>query len=242
MISANGWLDWALRNAGPAHKVYPTVNGSHGIVWHSMEGTYNGSMSVLMGPRQSSWMFSLRYDGTLVQHYPITASCWASGNGLANTSWWSVELEGFHSNRINALQQATAERLMVEWADYKQMEPTREGNLWTKTMWEHREVDTLVTPNAGDTACPSERYAPLWATLTEDEVNQAQFDAMADDYFARRLPTWLPLAFEDVPGRFSDRPDVPIAFPYAPWQSVLTPGLRIGDTVTLAQPSKEETD
>src|SRR5690606_34831417 len=32
------------------------------------------------------------------------------------------------------------------------------------------EVATLITPNAGPTACPSERYAPLWAALEEDEM------------------------------------------------------------------------
>jgi len=37
-------------------------------------------------------------------------------------------------------------------------------------MHEHREVATLVTPNAGPTACPSGRYAPLWAALEEDDM------------------------------------------------------------------------
>lgn len=169
MITPDGWVSWALRRPGPANKLYSATNGGHGIVWHSMEGWMAGSMRELDKPeRQASWMFSIDLDGHLWQHYPITASCWASGNGLANTQWWSVELEGTRDMPINDMQQAAAVALINEWVALKGRDATRHGDLWSKTMWEHREVDTLATPNAGDTACPSERYAPLWAVLEGD--------------------------------------------------------------------------
>jgi hypothetical protein len=170
-----GFVDWAVRVDGPRSKTYATVNAGAGIVWHSMEGWWAGSLAELMKPaRQASWMFSIRLDGTLVQHYPVTASCWASGNSLANTQWWSVELEGIFSTPINAAQLATARRLIGEWLAYRRasvpaITATRTGTLWTKTMWEHREVDVIASPNAGETACPSERYALLWAALAEED-------------------------------------------------------------------------
>lgn len=179
------WIDWAEREPGPEWKVYDTVNGGYGIVWHSMEGWYAGSMAELHKvERQASWMFSIKLDGALVQHYPVTASCWASGNGLANTQWWSVELEGVSTMPINDAQMATAKRLIGEWQAYRRAKDlldvaTRVGNLWTKTMWEHREVDTIAVPNAGETACPSERYARLWAVI--DTLNKPKEADMTDN-------------------------------------------------------------
>lgn len=174
----DGWLDLAQKWPGPEFKVYDTVNGGYGIVWHSMEGWFGGSMAELAKPeRQASWMFSIDFFGALWQHYPITASCWASGNGLANTQWWSVELEGLYTMPINDAQLATAQRLIAEWAAWRGASPTRTGDIWTKNMWEHREVDVLATPNAGETACPSERYARLWAAL-EDDMADPRVDAL----------------------------------------------------------------
>lgn len=189
-IDASGWLDWPEKRPGPAFKVYDVVNLGAGIVWHSMEGWYDWSVNgELDNPnRQASWMFSIRLDGSLVQHYPISASCWASGNGLANTHWWSVELEGLLSMPINAEQMMTAEALIAEWAEWSGKVPSRAGQPLggifgdgLKTMLEHREVDTIVADNGGETACPSERYQPLWAALEEDVMTPAEkaaFDAL----------------------------------------------------------------
>lgn len=190
MTSGNpaGWIDWAERVPGPAWKVYDTPNLGLGIVWHSMEGWYDGSLRELMKPeRQASWMFSLKLDGALVQHYPISASCWASGNGLANTHWWSVELEGLFSMPINAAQIVTARRLIEEWAAWSGKAPSRVGDPLggifgdgRKTLLEHREVDDIATPNAGATACPSERYQPLWAALEDDMTRDEVIELLAE--------------------------------------------------------------
>ena len=179
MSIASGWLHWTERKAGPEHKRYSVDNAGEGIVWHSMEGGYLGSVGELLNPnRQASWMFSLKKDGVMVQHYPIQASCWASGNMEANTRYWSVELEGFADQPINAAQQVTAKRLIAEWERWHGAAAKRRVS-----MWEHREVATLSTPNAGPTACPSERYAPLWAALDQEDepmtpAERAEFDAL----------------------------------------------------------------
>lgn len=179
-ISPDGWLIGVTRRPGPEFKTYDTVNLGEGIVWHSMEGWWDGSMRELDRPeRQASWMFSISLDGSLAQHYPITASCWASGNGLANTHWWSVETEGLFSMPLNEVQVKTARWLIGEWAAWKGKPVSREGDLYTKSMWEHREVDTLITPNGGDTACPSERYQPLWAALAgEEDMDEAKVNEL----------------------------------------------------------------
>lgn len=171
-IDAAGLLDWADHVPGPGNKVYAEANLGIGIVFHSVEGWYAGAIGELMKPeRQASWQFTLKLDGTLVQHYPVTASCWASGNPTANTSFWSMELEGVQPAPINDAQIMTAQALIAEWEGWSGKKATRsEPN---KALWLHREVATRWTPNAGPTACPSERYAPLWEVL-EDDMTETQ--------------------------------------------------------------------
>ena len=175
MSIENGWLDWTARNGGPLNKVYAEPNVGEGICWHSMEGGYFGSLAEMMKPeRQASWTFSLRLDGQLVQHYPVDESCWASGNFHANTHFWSVELEGTFNMPINTAQMATAKKLIAEWEGHTGQVATR-----PTTLLEHREVATRWSPNAGGTACPSERYAPLWAALEEQEEDMTRAEVLA---------------------------------------------------------------
>lgn len=173
----NGFLDWAdSSDRGPAGKVFAQLNSGEGIVFHSMEGGYDGSLRELMNPsRQASWMFSNRLDGTLMQHYPITASCWASGNFPANTRYWSQELEGTAATPINEVQSRTVRRLIAEWAEWSHKQPVRLGNIW-----EHREVWNLdPVSNAGPTACPSERYTAFWPTMLQgDDMTEEQVRAL----------------------------------------------------------------
>ena len=167
----NGWLNWATWYPGPVNKAYPWINSGLGIVWHSMEGWKAGSFAELDKPtRQASWLFSIGLDGVLYQHYSVDASCWASGNEFANTHYWSVELEGVQPSEINDYQIQTALALINEWENYTGLQAYRSGNWNTQTMHQHREVATIATPNAGPTACPSNRYAQLWETLKEDEM------------------------------------------------------------------------
>lgn len=173
-----GWIDWADHVPGLGNKVYAEPNAGLGIVWHSMEGWYDGSLRELMKPeRQASWMFSLKLDGTLVQHYPISASCWANGNFEANTRYWSVELEGTLAMPINPGQMMTAEALIAEWEDWSGKAAVR-----PETLLEHREVATRWSPNAGPTACPSERYEPLWAALEGEDMTREQVLALLKEF------------------------------------------------------------
>lgn len=170
----SGWVDWASRHYGPPNKIYTQQNSGAGMVFHSMEGTYSGSMSVLDSTRPSSWMFSCRLNGELVQHYDVMSSPWASGNATANCSLWSVESEGYAGTPVNEAQVATLARLVREWEGHTGRAAVRQA-----TLWEHREVWDWTSPNAGPTSCPSGRYAPLYAALEGgdmaliDEVIQA---------------------------------------------------------------------
>ena len=180
----NGWADWAVRRDGPSWKAYPYGNYGLGIVWHSMEGWLSGSLAELDKPsRYASWMFSLDLDGTLYQHYPVNTSCWASGNEFANVNWWSCELSGVQSMPINPKQLSTALSLISEWESYSGLQAYRSGDPSTQTMHEHREVDTISTPNAGPTACPSGRYTLLWEALIEkeNEMTNEQLNKIVQD-------------------------------------------------------------
>jgi len=157
----NDWLSWAVRRPGPANKMYVTPNRRLGLVCHSVEGWLAGAFGELDKPeRQASWHFTNALDGTLYQHYPLTASCWASGNAEANGRYIAVESEGtVGSGPLNAAQVATMVRLATELGFTE-----RGGNLW-----EHSEVATRWTPNAGPTACPSNRYDGVFAALAQEE-------------------------------------------------------------------------
>lgn len=154
----DGYIDWANRSyPGPPNKTYPTACMQQGLVLHSMEGWMAGSIAELLKPtRSASWTFSLSLAGLLYQHYPLDASTWASGNMEANTRYNALELEGIHTMPINDDQIATLTRLIAELG------------FGRAELHEHREVWNMATPNAGPTACPSERYAPFYAALEED--------------------------------------------------------------------------
>lgn len=160
------WVDWAVRRDGPPNKLYPQANKCDGIVFHSMEGWLGGSLRELDKPdRQSSWMFSVDLDGTLYQHYPVVASPWASGNFVANTSYWSVESAGLQGTPLNEQQIQTVVRLIGEWEDYTNVRARRPQGVNSGNLLLHREVATIYSPNAGGTACPSARYDPVWERL-----------------------------------------------------------------------------
>jgi hypothetical protein len=140
-----------------------------------MEGWFAGSMAELDKPsRFASWNFSVTLDGRLFQHYPVTVSTWASGNATAN-QLISVESEGTAAVALTSDQVSTVLRLFGDWEAWSGLVAKR-----GETVWEHRQVWNWTTPNAGATACPSERYAPVWDAMEGgtdmaliDEVVQA---------------------------------------------------------------------
>lgn len=180
----DGWLDWAVREPGPADKVYSERNRGEGLVCHSMEGWGRGGIDGRMMSQerdadgrytpkaQASWMFSLMADGRLLQHYPVWSSTWTSGNREANTRLWAVEAEGVAGTPLNAAQVVAMVGLAVEWERYTGRRARR--NPEGRTVWEHREVWSWSSPNAGPTACPSGRYAPFYAALDEEDGMKAE--------------------------------------------------------------------
>lgn len=180
-IDKQGWIDWAIKRPGPGSKVYAEKNQSLGLVLHSVEGWLAGAFGELDNPnRQASWMFTNALDGKFYQHYPVTASCWASGNKPANTTYWSVESEGIAGTPLNDVQVLNMLLLCEEFETYTNKKATRSQP--ARTLFEHREVAVAYFPNAGPTACPSGRYEPFYAALSKPQektvVSQEEFDLM----------------------------------------------------------------
>jgi len=178
-ISKDGWISWAIRKDGPTGKQYAEKNESLGIVTHSVEGSLAGAFGELMNPeRLASWHFTNAINGDFYQHYPVTASCWASGNKPANTRYWAAESEGKAGTPLNAAQVANMIGLYKEFEIYTSLKAQR---VEPRTIFEHREVATKWSPNAGPTACPSNRYDGFYAELDKEEdsgVTKAEVEAM----------------------------------------------------------------
>lgn len=189
MTITNGWIDGLERRPGPANKLNAGVNDSLGIVCHSMEGSLAGSLAEMAKPeRQASWMFSNPKVGGLIQHYPVTARPWTSGNSKANNTLWSVESEGVAGQPLNANQVANMMTLAIEFELLTDKALER-----GVTLWEHREVAQWTTPNAGPTACPSGRYEPFYVELAqfngepeEPDVTDEQIRTIVREEMTRR--------------------------------------------------------
>ena len=192
MAISNGWLDWPERQSGPVDKVYTQGNSSEGIAHHSMEGFGYAGIEYRMNSNaknpdgtytdyaQASWMFSNMVDGTFIQHYPVAAAPWASGNATANTKLWSVESEGKAGTPLNEKQKANMLRLYSEFEAFTKKKATRSGT--SKNLWEHNEVWNWATRNAGPTACPSNRYDAVYAAW--EQQGEAVVDARVDKLIA----------------------------------------------------------
>lgn len=165
-IDKQGWLDWATKRPGPGSKVYTEKNQSLGLALHSTEGWLTGAFGELDNPsRSASWTFTNALDGKFYQHYPVTASCWASGSKQANTMYWAVESEGIAGTPLNTAQVMNMLLLCEEFETYTNKKATRDKA--TRTLFQHKEVATAYFPNAGPTACPSERYEPFFIALAK---------------------------------------------------------------------------
>lgn len=174
----NGIADWAVWRPGPPGKVFPAVNQMQGLVCHSAEGYNAGNFGELDKPeRQASWHFTNSLDGTFYQHYPITASCWTSGNYEANTRYFAVESEG-QASVDGPLNDAQVRNLMRLAADLVPVGVTLTRDPATRTLWEHNEVATRWSPNAGPTACPSHRYDPFFTALEGGTDMDPRVDAL----------------------------------------------------------------
>lgn len=190
MITQDGWLDWAERRPGPPDKVYTQRNTAEWFLPHSAVGYYNGWASRLFDiSRLADGSFTpnaaasvhgwVEQDGRVYQHYPFTASCWASGNRIPNTRGIAFEHAGGPPSNLSeplTPEQVDADvRILKELAVWAQ----RPAGYWQrnpdarpagKTLWEHNE---MVAFGSAATACPSGRVP--WDTIlkrlaTEDDM------------------------------------------------------------------------
>ena len=181
---ADGWLDWATRMPGPPDKRYSQPNAAVGYVPHSAVGFYAGWVSRLFSTerdpdnpaRYSRYAAAsvhgwIAYDGSVIQHYPFTVSCWASGNRHANTNFVAFENEGGppwdESERLTQEQVLTNALIIQElarWPAQRLGNDPRPG--WTPrrpashsdegaTLYEHNGCVRIWGGDA--TACPSKR-------------------------------------------------------------------------------------
>ncbi|HLF79615.1 MAG TPA: N-acetylmuramoyl-L-alanine amidase [Dehalococcoidia bacterium] len=190
MITADGYFDWARRDPGPSEKQYTAPCMSQGVINHSAVGYYNGWRSRLDDmSKDANGRFTpyaaasvtgwVEKDGTLIQHYPITASCWASGNGIANIAFNAFEHAGGppgnESEPLTAAQKAADLRIIRDLMAHKKLTQVRRitelapgpargaapAPIGTTAFWlgEHNEAVTLW--GGAPTACPSKRIP--WA-------------------------------------------------------------------------------
>ena len=179
MIDSDGWLDWAERKPGPSDKKYSHENAAIGYVPHSMVGYYGGAMTRLMSQQRTSdgsytsyasasWHLSILYDGQVIQHYPLTVSCWASGSYYPNTNFIAAENEGgppghesepLRAGQVEENRQIIAE--LVAWKGWRPRRPTGPDDM-TATLYEHNECTRF---GSAPTACPSGRIP--WDNLME---------------------------------------------------------------------------
>lgn len=206
MTISNGWVDWAQRVPGPSIKVNGGINPVHGVVLHSAEGYQSGLLSQLAGA-PVSWHFSVLYDGTLWQHYPITAQCWHAT--AFNNFTIGVEHEGVGGQPFNDLQLATDKKLIAELSAYggwSPKRPTSKTDL-TATLWEHNEV-TRLKGGTGST-CPNGRipwdkiltkgYGPMW--LNADGSDRIESEGKYIIIYQDNVPVFR--IGGDTPGQLS---------------------------------------
>lgn len=167
-ITRDGWIDWGVRDPGPPDKRYSEPCASAGLVFHSAVGYYHGwrarlfDMSRLANGRYTPYAAAsvtgfILYDGTLMQHYPIQVSCWASGNWHANTAFNGIEVEGGYAPVTEVWRPAqldTAVRLTVEVARVRGWEPRHEDDA-NDTLLRHSQCVRLW--GGSPTACDSGR-------------------------------------------------------------------------------------
>lgn len=170
-ITTDGWLDWATRKPGPADKVYSTPNKAIGYVPHSAVGYYHGWASRLFSTeRREDGRYSayaaasvhgwINYDGSVVQHYPFTASCWASGSAYPNTHFIAFENEGGHNPHDEPLTRAQLHmngfiiRELAAWKGWPSIQRPISEHDTIAQLYEHNEC---VRWGSAPTACPSSR-------------------------------------------------------------------------------------
>ncbi len=153
-----------------------------GAVDHSMEGSLAGAYSVLDGPAQSSWTFSIPKVGEPVQHYSLEKIPWHAGlpgdrrhdtslignltligkehEGVAGETW--TENQIFWSAKIDVACRALCPAFGAN-------RPTRRLN-----MWEHRELSATSCPSGRNPWDAKFKLINAWETETPDPEKEEE--------------------------------------------------------------------
>lgn len=192
------WLSFCARRPGPEWKTGygtgdRTLGQIEGVVDHSMEGSMAGAYSVLDGPSQASWTFSIPKVGEPIQHYPVEKIPWHAGimgdrrqdtflignltlvgkehEGVAGEEWTENQL--FWSAKIDVALRALCPAFGAN-------PPTLRKN-----MWEHNWLSA--------TSCPSGRnpWAEKFELINEweDAMTKEELEAALEVSNAKLLAT-----------------------------------------------------
>lgn len=190
------WIPWARRDAAPAWKFSGFAPKSK-TIYHSMSGVWAGARPRLFGSAQVSWPLSVLYGGELLQHYPLEANCWQSGDrdpvdGYMNRESVGVEFEGYHGGTLSdgtplpwepwtAPQFLTGVRLLKELRALGILEDF-DRTLPGKTCYRHGEVVA--------TACDGGRapWGMLIASATAPPEEEEDDDMPASTFVTRSGP------------------------------------------------------
>ena len=187
------WLSFCAKRPGPSWKVgYGTgdrrLGEIEGVVDHSEEGSQAGAYTVLDGPEQSSWTFSLPKVGEPIQHYSLEQITWHAGlpgdrrqdtSLIGNLTLVGKEHEGKAGEPWTQNQVYWSAKIDVA---LRQLCPAFGANPPTlrKNMWEHRWLSA--------TSCPSGRnpWNAKFALINEWEgdMDKAQFNKWFDEAVA----------------------------------------------------------
>ena len=193
MIDKNGWFDWAIRDPGPLDRWRALGSKRTPVscaVAHSMEGWFHPLSSDGYNVMEDNSRFPTAWHGTVTQkepkfyqHFPV--DYYLQHGNSANAVGPGFETEGLYNQPLNTGQCEIWKRIILDLEAYTGREFKRSTDKRTGLV-EHREVA------GAQTACPSERYAPLWLALTmeADEVTREEHDAILARIAQLEVQAW----------------------------------------------------
>jgi len=195
-ISADGWFSWAVKDPGPADKVYSAINELQGVIPHSMEGRYPVARGMLFNTQRGadgryikyaarSWNMSNLFKGIAIQHYSVFGSCWTSGSRFPNTHFFTMEGEGQEGTPYDQGQHEVLAQVFKELRDFKRWphlirRPLNVQDV-TAQAYEHCECKRW---GSEPTACPSHRI--LWVPTLEMVNMPHDIPGVVDDPDAKK--------------------------------------------------------
>lgn len=181
MLRDDGWFDWAIREPGPPDRILSAFRLPLTVItFHSLEG-YIGAYKAYEDPARfpTAWHDTNPKVGVILQHYSFFAHL-QHGNA-ANVLGPGSEMEGRAGEPMTENQLRNNIRIIRDVNEYlvrHGRDPlTRDSRALAvgmkRGLVEHGEM--------GYTACPSGRYAPLWAALAAPPPTPEDEMGMTDD-------------------------------------------------------------